>query len=303
MKELKRRQWLKLYDRAFPYLLLIPAAVIAGVVLIYPLLNGIVLSFTSYTPFNPTYTWVGLNNYKLIFSDLVYWEVLFNSIFIIFSAALIQLLIGLALALLLNKKIFMRIFFRGMIFIIWIIPMVIVALLWMIMYNGDFGIINFLLRRFGLLGEGEIIRWLGHQWYAKLAMIITYGWRGVPFFMVMSLAAMQTIPEDILDSATIDGANGIQRFFYIVLPFIQNILLLSFLLTVVRMFQDITLMFVQTQGGPLYATTTLALHVYKQAFTSLQTSTAATIGVTWLIFLFVLATFYIKIISKTESWR
>ena len=292
-----------LYEKSLPYLLLLPSFVIGGVVLVYPLLNGIVLGFTSYTLFVPQYQWVGFQNFRLLFSDPVYWEIVFNSLFIIFLSVVIQLIFGLGMALLLNRKILFRQFFRGLVFVIWIIPMVIVALLWMIIYNGDFGILNFILRKVTLLGEGKIIRWLGHVWYSKFAMIITYGWRGIPFFMVMSLAAMQTIPGDIVDSATIDGANSVQRFHLIILPFIKNILLLSGLLSIVRLFQDITLMFVQTQGGPLYSTTTLALHVYKEAFVSLQMSKAAAIGVTWLVFLFVLAFFYVRMIAKSEFIR
>lgn len=286
------------YEQALPYLLLIPAFFIAGVVLIYPLLNGLRLSFTDYSLIKPSYTWIGFQNFKTIFSDPVYWEVFLNSIFIIFSSVAVQLLLGLAIALLLNKHIPLRGLFRSSVFIIWIIPLMVVALLWMIIFNSEFGILNFVLKEIGLIGK--FIPWLGRQGAAKAAIIIVQGWRGVPFFMVMILAGLQTIPKDITDAATIDGANSVQRFFVIMLPFISHIVVLSALLSTVRLFQDITLIYILTNGGPVYATTTLAIHVYKEAFTNFQMGRAASIGVTWLIFLFILAVFYVRMVTKHE---
>ena len=107
-----------LYARIYPYLLLIPTFLIGGVVLIYPLVNGVLLSFTSYSLLQPTYNWAGFRNYLLIFRDPIYWEVFSNSLIIVFSAVLIQVTLGLIVALLLNNKIPGRGFFRGLIFII-----------------------------------------------------------------------------------------------------------------------------------------------------------------------------------------
>ncbi len=287
-----------LYARIYPYLLLIPTFLIGGVVLIYPLINGVLLSFTSYSLLQPTYNWSGLRNYLLIFRDPIYWEVFSNSLIIVFSAVLIQVSLGLIVALLLNNKIPGRGFFRGLIFIIWIVPMMVVSLLWMIIYNSEFGVLNHILQSFGLIDE--YIAWLGRPVPAKFSIILTHGWRGVPFFMVMILAALQTIPNDIVDAGKIDGANSFQRFIYITIPYIRHILLLSCLLSIVRLFQDITLIYILTQGGPMNATMTLSVYVYKVAFDGMAMAKAAAIGVTWLIFLFILAIFYVRIVTKTE---
>jgi multiple sugar transport system permease protein len=281
-----------------PYLLLVPAFLIAGFVLIYPLVNGVALSLTSYSLIDPGYRWVGLKNFRDILSDPVYWEVFLNSILIIFTAVLVQLILGLVVALLLNTEVPLRGVFRSSVFIIWIIPMIVVSLLWMVMYNSEFGILNYLLKRFGLIGR--YINWLGRPWPAQAAHIITHGWRGVPFFMVMILAALQTIPADIVDAARIDGAGTVQRFLVITVPFIRHIVLLSCLLSVVRLFQDITLTLILTQGGPIYATTTLGVHVYKEAFVTFQMGRAAAIGVTWLLFLILLAAVYVRMVTRTE---
>jgi multiple sugar transport system permease protein len=287
-----------LYGKLYPYLLLLPAFLIAGVVLVYPLLNGIALSLTSYTMLVPQYAWVGLRNFVLLFKDPVYWEVFLNSLFIVFVAVVIQVSLGLVVALLLNAAVPLRSFFRGAVFIIWIIPMMVVSLLWMIIYNSEFGILNHILKSLGLVRE--YVTWLGRPWPARSAIIITHGWRGVPFFMVMILAALQTIPTDIVDASKIDGAGAFQRFVYITIPYIRHILLLSCLLSVVRLFQDITLIYILTLGGPKNATTTLSVYVYKQAFQSFQMAKAAAIGVTWLIFLLVLAVFYVRLVTRGE---
>jgi multiple sugar transport system permease protein len=288
----------QLQPRLLPYLLLVPAFLIAGIVLVYPLVNGIVLSLTSYSLIEPGYRWVGLANFRDVLSDPVYWEVFRNSILIIFAAVAVQLIVGLAVALLLNTQVPLQGVFRSSVFVIWIIPQIVISLLWMVMYNSEYGILNYVLKRLGLIGQ--YINWLGRPWPAQAAHIITHGWRGVPFFMVMILAALQTIPSDIVDAALIDGAGTLQRFWVITIPFIRHIVLLSCLLSVVRLFQDITLTFILTQGGPVYATTTLGVHVYKEAFVGFQMGRAAAIGVTWLLFLVLLAVAYVRMVTRTE---
>ena len=286
-------------DQLFPYLILIPALTIMGTVLVYPLINGIVLAFTDYTMFNPSYKLVGFKNIVSNFQSKVFWEIFSNSIIIVFSSVIIQLLLGLSVALLLFKKIFLRNFFRSAVFLIWILPEMVVALLWMIMYNSDFGILNFVLKQFGIISENII--WLNDPIWSRIALILVYGWRGTPFHMVLILAALQTIPKEIIESSKIDGAGNFKRFIHITIPYIKHIILLAFLLSVVRAFQDITQIFVLTNGGPIYSTTTLAIEVYKQAFTSFQLGKAASIGITWMLFLIILSIFYIRLITREES--
>ena len=281
----------QLQPRFLPYLLLVPAFFIAGLVLIYPLVNGMVLSTTSYSLIDPGYRWVGLANFRSILSDPVYWEVFLNSIVIIGSAVVIQLAVGMAVALLLNTRVPLRGAFRSSVFIIWIIPQIVISLLWLIMYNSEYGILNYALKGIGVIGEYVV--WLGRPWPARIAHIITHGWRGVPFFMVMILAALQTIPTDIVDAARIDGAGSFQRF-----PGHHGALHPAHR----RPFRPA----VRREavpghhaddhphpGGPVYATTTLGIYVYKEAFIGFQMGRASAIGVTWLVFLILLAAVYV----------
>lgn len=287
-------------DKLIPYFLLIPSLIIAGIVLIYPLINGVLLSFTSYSLINPIYKFVGLRNFYEIITSSEYWDIFGNTIFILFTSVFFQFLFGFGIALALNRNFSGKNIYRGLIFLIWVIPEIVVALLWMIIYNSDFGILNFFLQKLGII-DGNLY-WLGAPLPAKFALIIDYSWRGIPFFMVMNLAAMQTIPQTIVEAAKIDGANAVKRFFIITIPFIKDLLGLSILLSIVRLFQDVTQIMTLTNGGPVNATTTLALNVYKRAFVSFQMGPAAAVGVTWLIFLVVLAAFYIKSLTRGEQF-
>jgi multiple sugar transport system permease protein len=286
-------------EHAFPYLLVGPAFLICCLVLVYPLIHSIVLSFTDYSLIRPrSFNWVGFENYLELFKSIEYWQVLFNCIFIISLSVFTAASIGLSLALILNMNIFFRSFFRSAIFTIWIVPIMVISLLWMIIFNADFGILNYVLLQFGII-ENKIM-WLGQKWPARFALIITYGWWGIPYYMIMMLAALQTIPKDIVEASIIDGAGAFQRFCRITMPYISHILLLCCLISTIRLFQDVTAIFTLTSGGPVNATTTLAMKVYVEAFRKFQMGPAAAVGVTWLVLLLILANQYLKLVVKRQ---
>jgi len=283
-----------------PYIYLLPIFIIGGVVIVYPLINGIVLSFTNYSLNIPLYDWNGIQNYIDLLKDRLFWEVFLNSIFIVFISVVLQLIGGLIFAILLNIDFPLKNVFRSIIFSIWILPLVVISFLWLTIYNSEYGLINAFIRDVAGVHDSSIF-WLGEVWLAKLALIIVYAWRGIPFFMVMILAALQTIPKDLFDASKIDGASNVQRFFFITIPYIKHILILSALLSVVRLFQDITVIYVLTMGGPINATTTLSVYVYKTAFLGMQLGKAATIGVFWLLFLSIFAIFYTRMVMKRDN--
>jgi len=289
----------KLIDRMFPYLLLLPALIIGFSVLLFPLVNGLILSLTKFTMLNPIYSWNGITHYIKLFKSDVFWEVYGNSIIMVFSSVAIQFIIGFTLALMLNSKIYLQGALRSFVFVIWIIPEIVAALLFVILYNSDFGIFNYILTSLHLIEEP--VRWLGEPIPAKLSLIFVYGWRGIPFHMVMLLAALQTVPSELEEAAIIDGANRIRRFLAVTLPSISHIIILCWLLQIVRAFQDVTQIMMLTKGGPIHSTTTLAIYVYNTAFTSFDMGKAAAVGVTWMIFLLILSIFYVKIIAKGEE--
>lgn len=286
-------------EHAFPYLLVGPAFLISCLVLVYPLIHAIILSFTDYSLIRPNrLNWVGFENYLELFKSNEFWQILFNSVFIISLSVFTAASIGLSLALILNMNIYFRSFFRSAIFTIWIVPIMVISLLWMIIFNADFGILNYVLLQLGIIEDK--IMWLGQKWPARFALIITYGWWGIPYYMVMMLAALQTIPKEIVEASIIDGAGPFRRFCRITLPYISPILLLCCLISTIRLFQDVTAIYTLTSGGPVNATTTLAMKVYVEAFRKFQMGSAASVGVTWMVLLLILANQYLKLVIKKE---
>ncbi len=290
------RDYRKLKDDLLPYLLLIPGFMISGLVIVYPLINGFLISLTDFSLINQETIFNSFKNYINIFTDQKFLLVFFNSVYIVFISVFWQLVFGLILALLLDAEILFKKIFRGSVFIIWIIPMIVVTLLYFVIFNTDYGILNVLMQRLHLISEN--IAWLGERWPARTALIIAYAWRGIPFFMVMLLAALQTVPTELIEASEIDGAKALDIFRYIKLPCILPIAFLSCLLSSISLFQDITATTIMTNGGPVYATTTVGLYIYKEAFQNFQMGQAAAVGIVWLFFLAILAFLYVSLLSK-----
>lgn len=288
-----------LSDFQFAIILIVPCFLVIGIIIVYPLFRAVFMSFTDYDLLRPQFSWVGLQNYLDVFSNKVFWEVLLNTVLFSFGAVGLSIIIGLVLALLLNRDIIGRRFFRGTILMIWIVPWVVVSFLWSYMFNADYGLFNYLLSRLGIISE--FLPWFAQPNLAKSSILIVYTWRSIPFMMIMLLAGLQTIPDDVIDAAQIDGAGPIARFRWVTIPYLKQILIIVFLLQVIRLFQEFTLIYILTGGGPIYATTSLSIHVYKTAFEFFQMGTASSIGVIWLIFLIIFAFLYIRIITKKES--
>lgn len=264
-------------------LLLFPALIFAAVFLVYPLANGVYLSFTNASALRPTHRFVGFSNYEYLLSTPEFYVVLFNSVILVGGAIALSMVLGLGLALLVNRKLPGISLFRAGVFQIWIVPWISVAILWGWIFNSDYGIVNYMLMGVGLIGEP--IGWFSDAATARLVIVLGFAWRMIPFMMVVSLAALQSIPTEVLDAASVDGATPVQRFFKISLPLLRPMLITLALLQLVKLFQEITLPWILTQGGPVNATTTLSLYTYKLAFQQWDYALAATAGTVWLVLL------------------
>jgi len=282
-----------LSSKSFAILLILPSVFVIGFVLMYPLLNGLILSLKSYNIIEPdNIKFVFFKNYQLLFRDKIFWESFKNTIVFIFFSILGGFTIGLSLALILNQKIVLQRFFRGIALTPWVIPGVIVSLLFLYMFNGEVGIINYVLKKMHIISE--FIPWFGKAGASMFAVIFANIWNQFPFYMLMFLAALQAIPEDIYEAAMIDGANILQKFFHITLPYLKNVILITTTLMVIWNFNNFDIIWTTTLGGPVNATTTFAIYSYRTAFRNFQLGYASTIGVIWLIVLLFFSFFYIK---------
>ena len=283
---------------AFISVLLLPSILLVGAFIIYPLLNGLRLSFTNASPIRANERWIGLRNFNKLLADSDFWEIVFNSVLIVGVGIIIALVIGFLFALVLNSKLRGTGLFRTAVFQVWIVPWIAVTILWGWLFNADFGIVNFTLQNLGFLQEP--LNWLANPTRAQIVVILAFGWRTIPFMMVVSLAALEGIPEELLEAAAIDGASYLKRLYFVTIPLVRNVMLTVGLLQGVRMFQEITLLWVLTQGGPVNATTTLSLYTFKLAFQRWDFGLASAVGTLWLLFITLFALLYMRLLVAPE---
>ena len=275
-------------------LLFLPSGCLVGVLLIYPLVNGVWSGFTDASPLNRSLHFVGLANFIDLLTDPKFWEVLWNSAFLIVTSIVLSTLLGFVVALMLTSGIRLVGLFRTAVFQVWLVPWIAVAILWGWIFNSDYGIVNFVLIDVGVLAHPQ--KWLADPMLAQLVIISAFTWRQIPFMMVVALAALQGIPGEVIEASAIDGAGYVRQLVHIVLPLVRNVMIVVALLQAVRLFQEITLPWVLTQGGPINATTTLSHYAYKIAFERWDFGMASAVGTILLLLLAGFAMIYVRLL-------
>lgn len=278
----------------FSLALMAPAILLMGLVLVVPLVRSLVTSFQLYDLTEPARLteWVGLRHYQTLLGSDIYLDSWKTTLF--YSAASVggAFLLGFAIALVLNKPLRHRSWFRGALLVPWVLPPVSGALLWWWIYNSENGILNLSLRQFGLIDQP--IPWISGESLALLSTIIAAIWRYFPFHMVMLLAGLQTVPGELIDAAAVDGAGVLQRFRHITLPHMRNLIVTVLLLTFIWSFQEFTMIWGITLGGPGFSTRTLNLFVYDTAFKFFRMGQAAAAGAIWLVVLAIVALIVVR---------
>lgn len=286
-------------DRAFGVALLLPAfAIIIGIIL-FPLLDAMRLSVTATNLINiRRQPLVGLRNYQQIFTDPTYWQVVGNTFFITGASVASSVVIGMALALALNGLAAGRGLLRALFIVPWLVPGVVIGVTWNWMLSTETGIVNYLLRTAGLASAN--VPWLADGTFSMVAVNGVFVWSSVPFIMVTLLAGLQAIPAELVEAAVVDGATFGQRFRLVVLPLLLPIITIATILRVIYTIQNFVIVYMLTQGGPGYATETLALYVYETAFNAARLGKASAIGVTWFCYLLVFVVIYLKLVDRGE---
>lgn len=241
---------------------LVPALAILVTYRLIPLLWNVRLSFQDMTYTGET-TWVGLENYQTLLQDPVFATSVFNTILFLGSVP-IAVTLALGLALLLNQKFAGSNVFRSMFFLPYITMMVAIAVIWSYMFKTQGGVLNFLLQQTGLVEQN--VPWLSSSWWARASILIVHVWKTTGFYLVIILAGLQNIPQEIYEVARIDGASRRQQFFYITLPLLKPTLAVCALVGLVTSFELFDLVQVLTSGGPARSTEILITWIYKQGF-------------------------------------
>jgi len=282
------------------YAYLLPAAICLGGTVAFPILKAMHMSLYHNVLIKPQeYAFVGLGNYLRMVHDPVFWLSLKNSLVWVFGSVTLQFLLGFLVALLLNAPLRGRAIYRTVNLLPWIIPGVVVALIWEYIYQPNYGPLNDLLRRVGLMGAP--VAWLSELELAMPAVIFTNIWRGIPFFTIMILAGLQAIPEDIYEAATVDGAGVLQRFWSVTLPMLRPIIVVSTATRIIWTFNYADLIFVMTGGGPANATQITSTYTLMQAYSDLDWGYAATLSVFLLVIMLAFTAAYLKITKGVES--
>ncbi len=290
----------RLKSRTFAILLITPSLVIITLMMIYPLIDTIYTSFTRFFLIDPAggKTFIGLKNYIHLAKSGIFWIGFKNTLVYVGGAVFIEFLLGFSLALLLNQEIKYRGTLRGLFMLPWITPSVVVALLTRWLFNSHFGAVNAALKGLGLIDSFK--GWIIEPSLAMPTMLMATVWKMFPFMLVVLLAGLQTIPEEQMEAARVDGANAIQRFLHITLPNMREIIMIVTLLEFIWMFQYITVIWATTKGGPIYATTTFPVLIYRAAFKDYNLGYAASMGVFWLGFLLLFCVFYVRVVGEKE---
>jgi multiple sugar transport system permease protein len=246
------------------FLFMLPAAAILLVFLAYPLGLGFWLGLTD-TLIGQPGRFIGLGNFISLAHDTVFWLVVFNTTLYTAVASIFKLFLGLYLALLLNRRLPFKALLRAIVLLPFVVPTVLSAIAFWWIYDPQFSIISWTLVKAGFIHH--FIDFLGAPWNARWSVIAANVWRGIPFVAITMLAGLQTIPPSLYEAATLDGANGWQRFRYVTLPMLSPIIAVVMTFSVLMTFADFQLIYAITRGGPINATHLMATLSFERAIT------------------------------------
>lgn len=284
------------------YLFLLPALICLVIVSFVPMFQGIITSFEAFSLFRPGRRLaVGFDQYEMLFNDPIFWRSFWQSWYFAIASVVLQCALGLAAALLLNQNIYFRGFFRGLVLIPWVVPGSLAAMMFGLLFTST-GLVNTLLANLGLVQLGVIDAfhpWLSDPNTSMPTIIITNTWKGFPFFAVMFLAALQGIPKDYYEAATIDGATRWQAFSNITLPSLAPTIMITTLLGTIWTFNSIELIYILTSGGPYFSTMTLAMFAYNQGFGRGNIGYASAAGVVILVLMAIITVIYLASYRKS----
>jgi len=267
---------------ALGLLFMVPAALLLLLFLTYPLGLGTWLGFTD-AKIGRAGHFIGLENFEFLWGDAVTRLALFNTLFYTFVASVIKFMLGLWLALLLNKHLPFKAVLRAVVLLPFIVPTALSAIAFWWIYDSQFSIISWALLKMGLITE--YIDFLGQPWHARFATIAANIWRGVPFVAITLLAGLQTISPSYYEAASLDGATDWHKFRYVTLPLLTPIIAVVMTFSVLFTFTDFQLIYVLTRGGPLNATHLMATLSFQRAISGGSLGEGAAIATAMVPFL------------------
>ena len=291
-----RRSWRR-YRAGILFVL--PALILYLVFMVYPFFRSIYFSFTSWNGVTAVKEWVGLANYRELIGDNLFWLSLQHTVIWVIVGTIAPIAIGMLLALLLWRRPKGFTVFRTFFFMPQVLSTVVIGIIWNWIYNPIFGILNEALDTVGL--EDVSRGWIGDPDVALYAVLVAAIWATIGLCFVIFLAGLQNVSKDLLEAATVDGANAWQRFWNVTVPQMASVVNVVIALLLIGGFSVFDIVFVMTGGGPANATEVLATYTYKEAFTQNNVGYASTISVVITVISLIASVTFIRLRERQES--
>jgi len=286
-------------DRTLAYVTLVPSALLLLLLAAVPTITVFVTAMQDVGMGDMSGPYVGFENFAWALTSEVFYTALWNTFIWVFGSVSIEMVLGLGLALLLNKTFAFRGVARAVILAPYLVPTVVAVLTWRYMFHDIVGIINAGLISIGVIDKPLL--WLNSQSLAMTSVILVGVWKFFPFAVIALLGILQAIPQEQYEAARIDGASGFQQFWRITLPYVMPVFLLTALLRTIWTFHKFEIIYLMTGGGPLDATTTLPILVYLKAFSDFEFGRAAAVAILTFGILGVLLALYFILINRAEA--
>ncbi|MDR1948841.1 MAG: sugar ABC transporter permease [Spirochaetaceae bacterium] len=283
-----------------PYLFMLPVFLLLFLLFGYPLVSSFLMAFKNYNITDPKHIYFnGFDNFRKLLNDKDIGLVIRNSVTYVIVSVLGQFLLGLILALALRKNFRFRGFYQAIVFLPWAFSSFVIGIMFRWSFNGEYGVINDLLFRLRVITES--IAWLGTPGLSLLVVILAMIWMGVPFFAIMILAALQSIPANTFEAAEVDGCGPLRKFFSITLPYIKPTVIVTILLRTIWVFNSFDMIVVITGGGPASTSQTLPSYMYTRAFSSYDFGLASSLGVILMVTLAVYAVVFLRVTKYNKA--
>lgn len=275
-------------------LLLLPSLLVFGVFVFFPLIYTLLLSLTDWNLISPDKKFVGLRNYLKLLNDPLFWKVLANTGVFSFFAVAISVSLGLFIAVLINRRTPGRTLFRTAIFLPYVTATSAMALVWLWIFDPQYGFLNMVLKALGLRGP----EWLASTSWAMPAIVIMTIWRFTGYIMLIYLGGLQGIDNELLEAASVEGAGRAAIFWKITFPLLSPTTLFVVITTLITMLQNFETVYIMTHGGPVNSTNMLVLYIYQNAFQFFEAGYASTISV--VLFLIMIGLTWIQLRSSRK---
>lgn len=285
------------------YGFMIPAAILVAVLMYWPMFDTFRESLFASSFINPRPEFVGLDTYRAILADPLFWQILRNSVAWTLGVVILQNVVGFLVALLLNQNLPGQGILRSLILLPWVLPGVVAAILWRFMYDPQLGLINSFLLRLHIIDQP--VAWLADPSIAMAAVIFVAFWKGFPFSTVIFLAALQNVDQEQIDAARVDGAGRLRQLVDVVIPAILPVAAVNVLLTTILTFNYFDIIYVLTRGGPLNSTVIFPTRIYEVGFGQFRFGEAAAYGTISVVVLILIVMFLMafRLMGRAEIRR